>query len=103
MTAKRIREEASDAADAELERVLIRNDGSRWTVTSVEREDFCFQVSARPRTPATSGNGGSVGGEALTDAPLERGERIEWRTPDGDVVWTMRCPVGPVGWRPKEA
>ena len=105
MTAKRRREEESDGTGADLERVLIRNDGSHWTVTSVEREAFCFHVSARPRPGAANGNGGRADREreALADAPLERGERIEWRTPDGDVVWSMRCPVGPVGWRPKEA
>lgn len=109
MTARRRARDGSGDACADLERVLIRNDGSRWTVTSVQREDFCFHVSARPRTGFADG-GENVNGdsadrrpEALTGAPLERGERIEWRTPDGDVVWSMRCPVGPVGWRQSEA
>lgn len=112
MTAQRALEATSDTGDPgggegarpELERVLLRKDGTAWTIDRVERKDFCFHVRARRRgdgpAPGDPGEESPEGAgvEVLEDAPVEQGERIEWRRPDGSVAWSMTCPLGPVEW-----
>lgn len=55
-----------------------------------------FRVRA---VPNGTGDHGPPGGEdgtspSLQDAQLSRGDRVQWLEEDGEVLWSMKIPVG---------
>lgn len=61
---------------------LVRSDGSRWIVTELSRGLRGTTVCA-VRPPD---NGAGDGRRALWRARLQEGDRLEWRTSDGEVL-----------------
>lgn len=99
----------------ELRCRLIRDDGSEWRIRKLMREGAGLRVDAE-RVDGGGGDGsrGDAGSPParvarpaadgapedrapenghLSGEPLHRGDRIEWTTGDGRVVWAMRVPL----------
>lgn len=74
---------------------LVRADGSTWRVKELREGEDGVRASGLP-----NGDGGptAAGGNGrrsvLEDEPLLRGDRIEWVRDDGEVLWSLKMPVG---------
>ena len=80
------------SSSSELTCLLERPDGTVWHVTDLDLKDAVPSVSARRREPIEA-DGNEV--PTLTGEPLARGDRLEWRNAEGEVVWALRSPLGP--------
>lgn len=75
---------------------LVRSDGSTWYIRELRDVGNGFRVDAVSNgdgAPEVSERPGETG-PTLRDEPLERGDRLQWVGDDGDVLWSMKVPMG---------